>query len=151
MPPDVNTTTTIGTMKKHMEKTSSFLISLCVFLTLSGCAALSGNNPEHISSPEPVGNYLVMTYELPFVYEEDQPRQEAFLTAIQQMIAPADWQDGPDQMKAIANMLIVSTTPDNHMRIERFFDSIPGMEKQHSEVWVKPQTEAEDSEGGKDE
>ena len=90
-----------------------------------------------------------MTYELPFVYEKDQPRQEAFLAAIREIIAPADWQEGPDQMRAVANMLIVSTTADNHMRIERFFDSIPGMETPHSEVWIKPSAEEEDSDNGK--
>ncbi|NIT40040.1 MAG: hypothetical protein GTN46_00515 [Gammaproteobacteria bacterium] len=84
----------------------------------------------------------MLIYELPFVYEENRPRQEAFLSVIREVIAPTNWETGPDRMTAIANILVVSTTAENHMRLERFFDSLPDLPEQHPETWaIEPKTE----------
>ena len=115
------------------------LLGLAIYLTLtfSGCASMrSASSREAV--PEPVGTYIVLVYELPFVYEEGKPRQEAFLSVIREVVAPADWEQGPDSMTAIANILVVSTTAENHMRLERFFDSIPDLPEQHPEAWTGP-------------
>ena len=78
-----------------------------------------------------------------FFYQEDQPRQEAFLSVIREVVAPADWEQGPDSMTAIANMLVVSITAENHMRLERFFDSLPDLPEQHPKGWLKPPKKTE--------
>ena len=108
-----------------------------VTATLSGCASFRPTATQQ-AVPEQVSTYVLLVYELPFVYEEDQPRQETFLSVIQEVVAPADWEKGPDSMTAIANMLVVNTTPENHMRLERFFDSIPDLPEQHPEAWTGP-------------
>ena len=117
-------------------------LAIYVTATLTGCASFKSASAETKEAvPEPVGTYVVLVYELPFVYEEDHPRQEAFLAVIRNVIAPADWEEGRDSMTAIANMLVVSTTAKNHMRLERFFDSIPDLPEQHPETWTGPPEE----------
>ena len=118
-------------------------LAIYVTVTLSGCASLSSAKQ---AAPEPVSTYVVLVYELPFVYEEDHPRQEAFLSVIREVIAPADWEQGPDTMRAIANMLVVSTTVENHIRLERFFYSIPDLPEQHPETWTGQSKKTEKSE-----
>jgi len=113
------------------------LLGLVIYITvaLTGCASFKSAETKQVV-PEQVSTYVVLVYELPFVYEEDHPRQEAFISVIQEVIAPANWEKGPDNMTAIANMLVVNTTPENHMRLERFFDSIPDLPEQHPEAWT---------------
>lgn len=40
-------------------------------------------------------------------------------------------------MFAITNILIVSTTPHNHMRLERFFDSLPQPPSYQPKAWLE--------------
>ena len=72
-----------------------------------------------------------------FIYEEGNSRQEMFLSTVRNVIAPANWKKGPDTMFVITNILIVSTTPLNHMRMERFFDSLPQTPDEQSKAWIK--------------
>jgi hypothetical protein len=87
-----------------------------------------------------------LVYELPFVYEKNKPPQETFLSVIREVVAPADWENGPDSMTAVMNMLVVNTTPKNHMRLERFFDSLPDFPAQHPEAWTKQPKKTKESE-----
>ena len=129
-------------MKKLVRSFALLGFAMYVTVTLSGCASFRSASAETKEAvPEPVGTYVVLVYELPFVYQEDHPQQEAFLSVIQDVIAPADWEEGRDSMTAIANMLVVSTTAKNHMRLERFFDSIPDLPAQHPEAWTGPSEE----------
>ena len=111
----------VYTMKKHMINFAFLGLAICVIATFSGCKYVT----RKVATPEPVGDYVVLVYELPFIYEEGSSRQEMFLSTVRDVIAPANWKKGPDTMLAITNILVVSTTPHNHMRLERFFDSIP--------------------------
>ena len=120
-------------------------LAIYVTVTLGGCASFRSAEAKQ-TDPEPVSTYIVLVYELPFVYQEDQPRQEAFFSVIREVIAPADWEQGPDTMAAIANMLVVSTTAENHVRLERFFDSIPDPPEQFPETWTKSPKKTEKSE-----
>ena len=130
----------------RLERSFALLgLAIYVTVTLGGCASFRSAEAKQ-ADPEPVGTYIVLVYELPFVYEEDQPRQEAFLSVIREVIAPADWEEGPDSMTAIANMLVVSTTAENHIRLERFFYSIPDPPEQNPETWTKPPKKTEKSE-----
>jgi len=129
-------------MKRLVRSFALLGLAMYVTITLTGCASFRSAPAETKQAvPEPVGTYVVLVYELPFVYQEDNPRQEAFLSVIREVIAPADWESGPDRMTAIANMLVVSTTAENHMRLERFFDSIPDPPEQHPETWTGPPEE----------
>jgi hypothetical protein len=124
-------------MKRLVRSFALLGIAIYVALTFSGCASFRSAETKQ-AVPEPVGTYVVLVYELPFVYEKYRPRQEAFLSVIRDVIAPADYTNGPDSMTAIANMLVVSTTAENHMRLERFFDSIPDFPEQHPDTWSGP-------------
>ena len=132
-------------MERLLRSFALLGITIYVAVTFSGCASFRPAETKQ-AVPEPVSTYVVLVYELPFVYEEDHPRQDAFLSVIQEVIAPADWEKGPDRMTAIANMLVVSTTAENHMRLERFFDSIPDIPAQHPEAWTGPPEETKKSE-----
>lgn len=79
----------------------------------------------------------MLVYELPFIYEDGNSRQEKFLFTVREVIAPANWKKGPDTMFAITNILIVSTTPHNHMRLERFFDSLPQPPSYQPKAWLE--------------
>lgn len=120
-------------MKRHMINFYFLGLAICVIATFSGCKYAS----RKTAVPEPVGNYVVLVYELPFIYEEDNSRQEQFLATVRDVIAPANWKKGPDTMFAITNILIVSTTPHNHMRMERFFDSLPRALDEQPKAWIK--------------
>ncbi len=123
---------------ERLLRSFAFLgLAICVTVTFGGCATLRPAETKQ-AVPEPVGTYIVLVYELPFVYNKDYPRQGEFLSVIREVVAPGDWEQGPDTMTAIANMLVVSTTAENHMRLERFFDSIPDLPEQHPEMWTKP-------------
>lgn len=118
------------------------VLLICGSLFLVGCGMVGAMNPEPVPvsaapSPESVKDSSVMVYSLPFIYDEGNPQHEDLLLIIREVIAPADWENGPDQMRAVANMLIVRTTAQNHMLIERFFDSIPDIDTEHSEAWSK--------------
>ena len=131
---------------KRLNRSFALLgLAIYVAVTLPGCASIRSFETKQ-AAPEPVGTYVVLVYELPFVYQKDYPRQEAFLSVIREVIAPADWEKGPDNLAAIANMLVVSTTAQNHMRLERFFDSIPDIPAQHPEAWTEPPEETDESE-----
>jgi len=132
-------------MKRLVRSFALLGLAIYVTVTLSGCASFRSAETKQ-AVPEPVGTYVVLVYELPFVYEKDHPRQEAFLSVIREVIAPADWESGPDSMTAIANILVVSTTAENHMRLERFFDSIPDLPEQHPETWSGPPKKTKGSE-----
>lgn len=132
-------------MKKHIRSFALLGLAIYVAVTLLGCASFRPNETKQ-AAPEPVGNYVVLVYELPFVYQKSKPQQEEFLSLIRNVIAPADWEKGPDHLTAIANMLVVSTTAQNHMRLERFFDSFPDTLAQHLEVETEPPEEIEKSE-----
>lgn len=132
-------------MKSVVRSFALLGLALYVTVTLSGCASFRSVEPKQ-AVPEPVGTYIVLVYELPFVYEKDKPRQEAFLSVIREVVAPADWEQGPDTMTAIANILVVSTTAENHMRLERFFDSLPDLPEKHPKGWLKPPKKTEESE-----
>jgi len=101
-------------MKKFVTSFAFFGLIVCVIAIFSGCKYM----PRKTAVPEPVGNYVVLVYELPFIYEDGNSRQEQFLATVRDVIAPANWKKGPDTMFAITNILIVSTTPHNHMRME---------------------------------
>ena len=109
-------------MKRIACYTAWLGLAIYVTVAFAGCASFRSAETKQ-AVPEQVSTYVVLVYELPFVYEEDHPRQEAFLSLIKEVIAPADWEGGPDRMTAITNILVVSTTAENHMRLERFFDS----------------------------
>ncbi|GJQ60716.1 MAG: hypothetical protein D8M57_16605 [Candidatus Scalindua sp. AMX11] len=120
-------------MKKFMTSFTFFGLIVCVIVISSGCKYLS----RTAAIPEPVGNYVVLVYELPFIYEEDNSRQEQFLSTIRTVVAPANWKKGPDTMFAITNILVVSTTPQNHMHLERFFDSLPDIIDEQPPAWIE--------------
>ncbi len=120
-------------MKKFVTSFAFFGLIVCVIVISSGCKFASRKS----ATPEPVGNYVVLVYELPFIYEEDNSRQEKFLSTVQEVVAPANWKKGPDTMFAITNILIVSTTPHNHMRMERFFDSLPHTLGVQPKAWIE--------------
>ena len=120
-------------------------LAIYVTVAFAGCTSFRSAETKQ-AAPEQVGTYVLLVYELPFVYEEDHPRQEAFLSVIREVIAPADWEQGPDTMTAIANMLVVSTTVENHIRLERFFYSIPDPPEQQPETWTGPLEETKESE-----
>ncbi len=122
-------------MKKFVTSFAFFGLIVCVIVSFSGCKYV----PRRVAVPEPVGNYVVLVYELPFIYEEDNSRQEKFLSTIRDVIAPAKWKKGPDTMFAITNILVVSTTPINHMRLERFFDSLPQTLSEQPKAWIEMQ------------
>ncbi|MGD8695031.1 MAG: hypothetical protein PVI74_14345 [Syntrophobacterales bacterium] len=116
-----------------------------VTATLSGCASFRPTATQE-AVPEQVSTYVLLVYELPFVYEKNKPPQETFLSVIREVVAPADWENGPDSMTAVMNMLVVNTTPKNHMRLERFFDSLPDFPAQHPEAWTKQPKKTKESE-----
>ncbi len=120
-------------MKKYVKPLAFLVLAICVIETFSGCKFVT----RKVATPEPVGNYVVLVYELPFIYEEGNSRQEKFLSTVQDVIAPANWKKGPDTMLAITNILVVSTTPHNHMRLERFFDSIPQTPGEQPKAWIE--------------
>ena len=120
-------------MIKFVTSFAFFGLLVCVIVIFSGCKYV----PRKTAVPEPVGNYVVLVYELPFIYEEDNSRHEQFLSTVRDVIAPANWKQGPDTMFAITNILIVSTTPHNHMRMERFFDSLPRALDEQPKAWIK--------------
>ncbi len=122
-------------MKRFVTPFAFLGLIVCVIVTFSGCKYV----PRRVAVPEPVGNYVVLVYELPFIYEEDNSRQEKFLSTIRDVIAPAKWKKGPDTMFAITNILVVSTTPINHMRLERFFDSLPQTLSEQPKAWIEMQ------------
>ena len=132
-------------MNKLVRSFSVLGLAIYLIVTLTGCASFRPTATQQ-TAPEQVSSYVLLVYELPFVYEEDQPRQETFLSVIREVVAPADWEKGPDSMTAIANMLVVNTTPENHMRLERFFDSIPDLPEQHPEAWIEPSEKTKESE-----
>ena len=132
-------------MKRGIRTLAFTGLAIYLSLTFSGCASMRpAENREAV--PEPVSTYVVLVYELPFVYEKGKPRQETFLSVIRKVVAPADWEQGPDSMTAIANILVVSTTAQNHMRLERFFDSLPDLPEQQPKGWLKPPKKTEESE-----
>ena len=135
----------VCTMKTLVRSIVLLGLAIHVTVALSGCASFRSAEVKQ-AVPEPVSTYIVLVYELPFVYQEDHPRQEAFLSVIREVIAPADWEQGPDTMRAIANMLVVSTTAENHIRLERFFYSIPDPPDQHPETWTGQLKKTEKSE-----
>ncbi len=120
-------------MKRYMINFAFLGLAICVIATFSGCKYVT----RKVATPEPVGNYVVLVYELPFIYEESNSRQEKFLSTVRDVIAPANWKKGPDTMLAITNILDVSTTPHNHMRLERFFDSIPQTPGEQPKAWIE--------------
>jgi len=120
-------------MKKFVTSFAFSGLIVCVIVIFSGCKYV----PRKTATPEPVGDYVVLVYELPFIYEEDNSRQKQFLATVRDVIAPANWKKGPDTMFAITNILIVSTTPHNHMRMERFFDSLPRALDEQPKAWIK--------------
>jgi|GEM_PF-4759128 len=133
-------------MKTQSKKSMLVVLLICVSLFLSGCGMMETTSPEPVPapavplSPELVKDSSVMIYSLPFIYDEGKPQHEELILIIKEVIAPAHWENGPNQMRAVANMLIVRTTAQNHMRIERFFDSIPDIDTEHSEAWSEPHT-----------
>ncbi len=120
-------------MKRYIVKFVFLAMAVCIISTFCGCRYV----PRKVAKPEPVGNYVVLVYELPFIYEEGSTQQEKFLSTVRDVIAPANWEKGPDTMLAITNILVVSTTPHNHMRLERFFDSIPQTPVEQAKAWVE--------------
>ncbi len=120
-------------MKRFVTPFAFLGLIVCVIVAFSGCKYV----PRKTAVPEPVGNYVVLVYELPFIYEEGNSRQEKFLSTVRDVIAPASWKKGPDTMFAITNILIVSTTPHNHMRLERFFDSLPQTPSEQPKAWIE--------------
>ena len=120
-------------MKKFVTSFAFFGLIVCVIVIFSGCKYVS----RKTATPEPVGNYVVLVYELPFIYEDGNSRQEQFLSTVRAVVAPANWKKGPDTMFAITNILIVSTTPHNHMRLERFFDSLPQTLGDQPKAWIE--------------
>jgi len=122
-------------MKKFVKSFAFFGLIVCVIVISSGCKYASRKS----ATPEPVGNYVVLVYELPFIYEDGNSRQEQFLSTVRAVVAPANWKKGPDTMFAITNILIVSTTPHNHMRLERFFDSLPQTLGEQPKAWIEMQ------------
>ena len=132
-------------MKRLVRSFAILGLLIYVAVTITGCASFRSAETKQ-ANPEPISTYVVLVYELPFVYDEDHPRQKAFLSVIREVIAPADWEEGPDSMTAIANMLVVSTTAENHMRLERFFDSIPDLPEQHPKTWIRTPKKTEKSE-----
>ncbi len=124
-------------MQRYIVKFVFLALAICIISTFCGCRYV----PRRVAKPEPVGNYVVLVYELPFIYEEDNSRQEKFLATVREVVAPADWEKGPDTMFAITNILVISTTPHNHMRLERFFDSIPQTPGDQPKAWVETMEE----------
>ncbi len=120
-------------MKRFVKHFVFLVLVICVVATFSGCKYVT----RKVAVPEPVGDYVVLVYELPFIYEEGNSRQEEFLSTIRDVIAPAKWKKGPDTMFAITNILVVSTTPISHMRLERFFDSIPQTLSEQPKAWIE--------------
>jgi len=120
-------------MKKFVTPFALLGLIVCVIVTFSGCKYAT----RKVAVPEPVGNYVVLVYELPFIYEDGNSRQDKFLSTVREVIAPANWKKGPDTMFAITNILIVSTTPHNHMRLERFFDSLPQTPSAQPKAWLE--------------
>ncbi len=120
-------------MKRFVKHFVFLVLVICVIATFSGCKYAT----RKVAVPEPVGNYVVLVYELPFIYEEGSSQQEKFLSTVRDVIAPANWKKGPDTMLAITNILVVSTTPINHMRLERFFDSIPQTPGEQPKAWIE--------------
>ena len=76
-------------------------------------------------TPEPVGKLRRAGLRTAVIYDDGNSRQEQFFPPFTMILLPANWKSGPDTMFEITNILIVSTTPHNHMRLERFFDSLP--------------------------
>ena len=132
-------------MKKLVRSFSLLGLAMYVTATLSGCSSFRPTVTQE-TVPEQVSTYVLLVYELPFVYEKGEPRQETFLSVIREVVAPADWEKGPDSMTAVMNMLVVNTTPENHMRLERFFDSIPDVTEQNPKAWSKPPKKKKESE-----
>ena len=120
-------------MKRFLIHFALLGLVICVVVTFSGCKYVT----RKVATPEPVGNYVVLVYELPFIYEESNSQQEKFLSTVRDVIAPANWKKGPDTMLAITNILVISTTPHNHMRLERFFDSIPQTPDEQAKAWIE--------------
>ena len=120
-------------MKRYIINFALLGLAICVIAAFSGCKYAT----RKVATPEPVGNYVVLVYELPFIYEEGSSQQEKFLSTVRNVIAPANWKKGPDTMLAITNILVVSTTPHNHMRLERFFDSIPQTPSEQPKAWIE--------------
>ncbi|MGD9036176.1 MAG: hypothetical protein PVF10_06450 [Syntrophobacterales bacterium] len=127
-------------MKRLARSFALLGLATYVAVTLGACTSFSSDKSAEAKQavPEQVSTYVLLVYELPFVYEEDNPRQEAFLSGIRTVVAPADWEKGPDSMTAIANRLAVNTTPENHKRLERFFDSNPRLPEQGPDAWIGP-------------
>ncbi len=126
-------------MKRFVTPFAYIGLIVCVIVAFSGCKYAT----RKTAVPEPVGNYVVLVYELPFIYEEGNSQQEKFLSTVREVIAPANWKKGPDTMLAITNILVVSTTPHNHMRLERFFDSIPQVPGAQPKAWMESLEEKE--------
>ena len=106
-------------------------------IVLGGCESIQAiKAPANPPPPEPVRKFTVLTYPLPFVYDGKQPRQQAFLSVLKHTVAPADWEEGPDSMTPIAHILVVSTTAENHLRLKRFFDSLPERPEGDPDVWL---------------
>ncbi len=120
-------------MKRFVIPFAFLGLMVCVIVAFSGCKTIT----RKVAAPETVGEYVVLVYELPFIYEEDNSQQEKFLSTVRDVIAPANWKKGPDSMVAITNILVVSTTAHNHMRLERFFDSIPQTPGEQPTAWVE--------------
>ena len=120
-------------MKRFVKHFAFLVLVICVIATFIGCKYVT----RKVAVPEPVGDYVVLVYELPFIYEEGNSRQEEFLSTVRDVIAPAKWKKGPDTMVAITNILVVSTTPINHMRLERFFDSLPQIPSGQPKAWIE--------------
>ncbi len=75
-------------MKRHIVNFVFLALAICFISTFCGCRYV----PRKVAKPEPVGNYVVLVYELPFIYEEDNSRQEKFLATVREVVAPADWE-----------------------------------------------------------
>ncbi len=126
-------------MKRFVIPFAFLGLIVCVIVAFSGCKTIT----RKVAAPETVGEYVVLVYELPFIYKEDNSQQEKFLSTVRDVIAPANWEKGPDSMTAITNILVVSTTAHNHMRLERFFDSIPQVPGAQPKAWMETMEEKE--------
>lgn len=124
-------------MKRSLPTWVIFTVVVGTASVLGGCQTIERiKAPANPPPAEPMREFVVLTYPLPFAYDPNQPRQKAFLYALQTMVAPADWDEGPDTMTPIAHMLVVSTTAENHLRLKRFFDSLPERPEGAEDVWT---------------
>ncbi len=77
-------------MKRFVTPFAFLGLIVCIIVAFSGCKYVT----RKVATPEPVGNYVVLVYELPFIYEEGNSRQEKFLSTVRDVIAPANWKKG---------------------------------------------------------